>query len=660
MADSQITFLPPQQQIQSPTQIAQGGTSQSNAALTSLPTGTVLQGFIINRDASGNPILRTDKGDIPFASSFFLKIGSEVVLRVTNVAGNTSAQLLSVDGQSPEEAQNASAFSQDPEVILSPNLSQTLSSTTASATPNVPGTPTPATPSITISGTVISQPQVATAQTQALSNGTQLTLKIVSLNSPASAAPVLPESQTVVQTSSTQSTSAFYATYARAAATPATIPSATTASTAPAAITTNTQPENTQATPLPSTTPATSPTVQTSTTVLTQTPATTTTPVNPQAVTLEQPTITNPQIPQATPLQQPAANAAAPVPVATAIITTPALPATSTPTAIPTQSTQTTTPPAQTIQPATTITATVLSTEPSGELIVQSPVGVVRLQAGTPIPTGSQITLQIVQATPPSAQAITAAAIINTQPAPITELAQQWTSIQQIFGLLTGRATPTGLDNTALPVSTQAGLADTAHITSNSANAQSISSAMLTFMSAVRKGDFDNWLGASNIKLLQAQGHDDLIKKAQAEFSTIARQFTESQPGHWQPLFFPLPTEGTTQQARLYVKRDRKQGNTDGQKKSEDTRFVIEVDLTQLGELQMDGFVRTQDKELQFDMVIRSTSGLPKDIQNDISKIYNDMGEVTGYKGSISFQNVKEFPVNPMQDIADSHDTVVV
>ena len=73
----------------------------------------------------------------------------------------------------------------------------------------------------------------------------------------------------------------------------------------------------------------------------------------------------------------------------------------------------------------------------------------------------------------------------------------------------------------------------------------------------------------------------------------------------------------------------------------------------------MDGFVRKESDTLQFDMVIRSLSGLSNEVQSDIAKIYNNMGEITGYKGSITFQNVKEFPVNPMQDITNTHDNVV-
>ena len=114
------------------------------------------------------------------------------------------------------------------------------------------------------------------------------------------------------------------------------------------------------------------------------------------------------------------------------------------------------------------------------------------------------------------------------------------------------------------------------------------------------------------------------------------------------------------QQVRLFVKRDRKNQPGSPQEKSEDTRFVLEVDLSQLGELQLDGFVRTQPREVQFDMVIRSLLPLSKEIQQDILSIYDASGAIAGFRGGLSFQHVREFPVSPMQDINGNRDTFTV
>ncbi len=180
---------------------------------------------------------------------------------------------------------------------------------------------------------------------------------------------------------------------------------------------------------------------------------------------------------------------------------------------------------------------------------------------------------------------------------------------------------------------------------------QNIPVGLMLFMAALRGGDFGNWLGENNAKWLENQGQDALVKKADGEFTLLARQFTETQPQHWQPLFFPVAVGGELQQARLFVKRDRKESGGKSAKKNDDTRFVVEMELSQLGEMQMDGFVRKSGADVQFDLVIRSLTPLSNEIQQDILQIYNSTGELTGYKGSLAFQMVKDFPVNPMEEI---------
>src|SRR5262249_48602141 len=147
----------------------------------------------------------------------------------------------------------------------------------------------------------------------------------------------------------------------------------------------------------------------------------------------------------------------------------------------------------------------------------------------------------------------------------------------------------------------------------------------------------------SNADWLDNQGHSALLRKAGDEFTLLARQFTEAAPNHWQALFFPVATGNEWQQVRMFVKRDRKPLGKRA-KGDEDTRFIVEVSLSHMGELQMDGFVRRQDKAVQFDLYIRSLIPLDPAMQQDILEIYNNTGQLTGYKGGLLFQAVKEFP----------------
>jgi hypothetical protein len=82
--------------------------------LATLPAGTTVEGFVVNRDAQNNPILRTPLGDLRITSDVFLKTGSEVVFRV-DTSQASLARIVTVDGLSPQEysAQSSRGLTQD-------------------------------------------------------------------------------------------------------------------------------------------------------------------------------------------------------------------------------------------------------------------------------------------------------------------------------------------------------------------------------------------------------------------------------------------------------------------------------------------------------------------------------------------------------------------
>lgn len=613
MVDLRVITILPQQPIGvQQSQNAQSSVYGSQNSISSLTPGTILTGFIINRDASGNPILRTaESGDITFVSNFFLKIGSEVQIRIENIAGSILAHILSVDGQPPEVAEAQSSFASRPDVILSQAIlsREPLSAQAQQANPQqVINVPAELSPSSLIKGTLVALPRDV-ANIPTLPFGTQLSFRLIAVNTPATTGNVYAQSPS----QPAGVVAPPYAAYARAsgapttptAATPTTIPST------PSALPTQPQTQVsvsaaniTQTSPLPAANTVATP--------------------GANSVSLQP---SNPNEPKGQPLTvatNPNASAAS------SVIYTPATP---TQPAIP--------------QAGQNILATVVSNEPGGEVLAQTPLGVVRLQTGGNVPVGSKITFEIFETILPAAQQI---ALADTaEPAPLTELAKHWHSLEQIFKLLSGRDSASGVDFIQ-PNMPWLRMNEGANLQSL-LTPKSLSSGMMFFLNALGAGNFRDWLGRNNAQWLEENGHSLLLQKAGNEFMSISRQFQEVTPQQWQTLFFPVAVEGQIQQARLFVKRDRKEGNKQQNEKSkDDTRFILEVDMSQLGEMQMDGFVRKGEQQTHFDLVIRSKTPLPADIQKDLAQIYTDAGELTGYTGSLQFQSVREFPIQPMEE----------
>ncbi len=509
----------------------------------------------------------------------------------------------------PEIAVHQSSFAPEPEVIISDNLRSSPQNTTAqtnsaATSETAEALAKPAAPAITVTGTIISP---STAQTdtgkatasnqnapapanQALPNGSQLSLKIITIATPSPTQPTSNPSGQPPQLSTN------------------------VAGNTQAPLSSPTPQQNNPAPPAYAAYAKTS----TSTPYQTETTSTFPTPL---------------------PAQQ------APPPQNTQI----------------TLQNNLTTPP----QAGQQLAATVISNDPNGEAIVQTPVGIIRLQAGTQLPIGSHVAFEIEQIKTPEilekASNPQLAAINSLAPAPLTQLARTPGALSNIFTILSGLQTNDAINftNNTIPTLNQP---ETAQTNDNQLGEHNILASLFKFTAALKTGDFREWLGKANSKWLEDNGHDNLLKKAEGEFMSLARQFIDAPPRGWQSLFFPIAVAGELQQTRLFVKRDRKQKESNGYTSNEEnTRFVLEMDLSQLGEMQMDGFVRNHSNNVQFDLIIRSYTKLSTQIESDILNIYNNVGELTGYKGGLSFQTVKEFPVNPMEEIIrDNHENVII
>jgi hypothetical protein len=612
--------------------------------------GSVLQGFIINRDASGNPILRTEQGDVTFESKIFLKIGSEVSIRIENTGGNVAARLLSINGLAPELA--AQQHTSDPDVVISGHLTdqvdnnsntktsqptnagQAEGSTQTTATAAASPPTASASPRILLQGYVLNTPTENDApRAVQVMPGSLVKLFISNIQQPQTAAPAIPQqaataAPTVNTATPTPSTSQAPQTA------PTVFPvSPTTANTG--AATANTPPAPNTAKPpqllvgnagtnAPQATSASSPQSQASTPQA----AVPATPAAPlpfiQADAVDAFIATNNVL--AGYSQQPSG--------ARSTLPNTSLPGTTQPVGSNTQSFQ----------------AVVVSGSPNGESIIKTPLGLIRITAETPLAEGSVLEL-VLDSVQDADQLTPSATILPNQSQSATQLARSWPNLQSIFTLLLGSQNQDGVDIDSITLPT---VLNTPLSARAEDNRNQILPGLMGFIASLRSNDFKSWLGKHNANWLEKHGFTDLLQGAEGEFRTLARQFTEPNIGGWQSLFFPTFIGGEIQQTRLFVKRDKKDPDGNKRKKDDDTRFVVEMELSQLGAIQMDGFVRRRESAVSFDLIIRSHDGLNKDMEQEITRIYTQTGELTGYQGNVIFQKVKEFPINPLEEITHS------
>ena len=148
-----------------------------------------------------------------------------------------------------------------------------------------------------------------------------------------------------------------------------------------------------------------------------------------------------------------------------------------------------------------------------------------------------------------------------------------------------------------------------------------LSSAILFFLQALKGGALDGWLGGQAIEGLERLGRGDLASRLMREFTQLSR-LSEASSGEWR--FFPIPLYDGSElhQLRLFIRgRDPRNGGPAGSGDDDKaTRFVVDLEHSRLGPLQLDGLVR----ERRFDLVMRSRKPLSEAMQRDIIGIYDE------------------------------------
>jgi len=622
------------------TAVPQQGTSAAPNPLANVPNGTIVEGFVINRDTQGNPVLRTPVGDLVVTSDVFLKTGSEVIFRV-DATQASRARIVTVDGLSLQDYSTQNTRSAAEDSIATPTLRGNIiaQATTTPASSAVP-LAQPVLQALVLQplNALFANAQKATVSLQVesdtvpealknLPSGTSLKLVVFDLE-----LPPLPVSISALPEPHIANSLLGPASYqSESQTTP--IPQAQ-----PPVESVTKQTEHAQPLPLPqtsfeehgqiSTKPLPPNNVQES--VLT----TAASPVSAKDL----PTVGNKFVsaqPAQTIISEPQSSALIAAP--SAVLSPPAANqtlATSTPpeehipfsTAQPESNTTSNSTPFITRGPA--LHAAVIGHDADGANILHTKFATLKLYTKQPLPTGTTITLQAEVVEPEMAAIATP---LSDEMQGITTLTRDWQHLGDALNLL--QAQDAALARDLLQQIPNLG----PKLTSN----------LLLFIAAVKGGDVNEWLGKTLVSRLKFAA-PDLLKRLTSDITQMQQFFVQSPLTQWSAMMLPMLFGNELQQARLYIRKEeenKKSGPNDrGQ------RFIIEVDMSHIGDIQFDGFVRSFEKNKSFDLMIRSSKPLNPEISQGIREVFENALQLTGLKGQIAFQQGAQHFVRPLAD----------
>lgn len=167
--------------------------------------------------------------------------------------------------------------------------------------------------------------------------------------------------------------------------------------------------------------------------------------------------------------------------------------------------------------------------------------------------------------------------------------------------------------------------------------------AAISFVQAMRSGDARQWPGDTALRALERSSPRGahLAATLSGEVAELASRARDT-GAEWRALPIPWNAQGQIDRVALITRREG-DSETDGAggKKGGGTRFLIDLNLSRLGPLQLDGMFRQDIRA--FDLVLRTKAALPDDMRRDLLGIFAGANAAMGLKGGLTFQVTKRF-----------------
>ncbi|MAZ02612.1 MAG: hypothetical protein CMN56_05690 [Sneathiella sp.] len=178
-----------------------------------------------------------------------------------------------------------------------------------------------------------------------------------------------------------------------------------------------------------------------------------------------------------------------------------------------------------------------------------------------------------------------------------------------------------------------------------------LSNSLLFFMAALNLGSIEKWLGQDFVQAMKAAGRTPLLQALEEDFATFSRLQADSGGQDWKSLNFPFFDGANLRQVRMFHRRHKNPDADEGE--AETTRFLIELNLTKSGPLQLDGLFKSHI----FDLAVRSHRDVTEEMRQHITKLFSEHMEISGLNGQLTFKTITPFPVDPLKEWEAGNDT---
>lgn len=275
--------------------------------------------------------------------------------------------------------------------------------------------------------------------------------------------------------------------------------------------------------------------------------------------------------------------------------------------------------------PAGSMMVTVESHTANGAAILKGPDAHFVLRHNTPLPLGTQLIVTMHPAT--AADMLADAAPITRSTAALDPFfSRSWPALDEALALLNASTAQIAQAITqSIPAAT-ARLAPTT----------------LFFLAALRMGNVESWLGEPALTALRGGGRKDLAERLSQDFGKLASLSKNVIAGEWRAISMPLMQQDQhIHMIQLFLRHMPPDENNQGEEQGtpqKTTRFILNLHLSRMGDMQLDGFLHKK----RFDLILRSEEKLPPAIRQELLQKFAAGLDQTGMQGGMTFQTRAE------------------
>jgi hypothetical protein len=170
----------------------------------------------------------------------------------------------------------------------------------------------------------------------------------------------------------------------------------------------------------------------------------------------------------------------------------------------------------------------------------------------------------------------------------------------------------------------------------------------LFFLSVFGSGDIENWMPAEALNMLkQTTKGRSLLDTLVSDLTRSGRADGAAVTQDWRGVHIPFLWEQNIYKIPLYYKDMSQEEHHEKEAKKRRLRFLFDLNLTRMGDVQIDGFLQSS----RLDLIMRTKTPLSPPMQNRMKQLYAGAVEKSNLTGDLSFQFKPENWVDFLQPL---------